>query len=132
MGELAPISEGFQPFLTEMARAADLCLKPHHHALRFSGQPPATIGDVQDCCLLIEVRDAQGIRHNSLDLELEIYRSGSDLNLILSRLNDDKLPVLWHGNHPVWMHSGTGERCERPADGAPMEALCRRIRALLA
>ena len=51
---------------------------------------------------------------------------------MLSRLSDDQLPVLWHGNHPVWMHSGTGERCERPADGAPMEALCRRIRALLA
>ena len=78
------MAEGFEPFLTGLARAADLCLKPHHHALRFSGQPPATIGDVQDCCLLIEVRDAQGIRHNNLDLELEIYRSGSDLNLMLS------------------------------------------------
>jgi hypothetical protein len=118
--ELTPMAEGFQPFLTGLARAADLCLKPHHHALRFSGQPPATIGDVQD------------IRHSNLDLELEIYRSGSDLNLMLSRVSDDKLPVLWHGNHPVWMHSGTGERCERPADGAPLEALCRRIRALLA
>jgi hypothetical protein len=31
----------------------------------------------------------------------------------------------------VWMDSATGERCERPADGAPLEALCRRIRALL-
>jgi hypothetical protein len=124
--------EGFEPFLTGLAQAADLCLKPHHHALRIRGESPATIGAVQDCCLLIEVRDAQGIRHNSLDLELEIYRSGSDLNLMLSRLSDDNSPVLWHGNHPVWMDSGTGERCERPADGAPMEALCRRIRALLA
>ena len=124
--------EGFEPFLTGLAQAADLCLKPHHHALLFRGESPATIGAVQDCCLLIEVRDAQGIRHNSLDLELEIYRSGSDLNLMLSRLSDDNSPVLWHGNHPVWMDSGTGERCERPADGAPMEALCRRIRALLA
>jgi hypothetical protein len=130
--EFMPMAEGFQPFLTELARAADLCLKPYNHALRFNGQPPPTPGDVQDCCLLIEVRDGQGVRHDSLDLELEIYRSGSDLNLMLSRCTDDQLPVLWHGNHPVWMHSATGERCERPADGAPLEALCRRIRALLA
>ena len=126
------MAEGFQPFLTELARAADLCLKPNHHALRFNGQPPAKIGDVQDCCLLIEVRDGQGVRHNNLDLELEIYRSGSHLNLMLSHCSDDQFPVLWHGNHPVWMHSATGERCDRPVDGAPMEALCRRIRALLA
>jgi hypothetical protein len=31
----------------------------------------------------------------------------------------------------VWMDGTSGERCERPADGASIEALARRLRALL-
>ena len=136
MDQSAPHPDGFepdpwQPFLTDLARAADLCLKPWRHGLRFSGQEPARIGDCSDCCLLIEARDADGQRQPSRDLELEIYRSGSELNLMLSHLADDQAPMLWHGNHPVWMQASSGERCERPPDGAPLEAFCRRVRALL-
>ncbi|MFZ9287582.1 MAG: hypothetical protein ACO24E_03165 [Vulcanococcus sp.] len=121
----------FDTLLVDVAKAADLCLKPYRHALRFSGEPPSRIGDCSDCSLLIEARDAGGERHQDRDLELEIYRSGADLNLMLSRLADDEAPMLWHGAHPVWMQPASGERCERPADGAPLEALCRRIRALI-
>jgi len=123
--------ESFEAFFTDLARAADLCLKPLRHALRFSGEPPSSIGDCSDCCLLIEARSAEGERLPQLDLELEIYRSGSELNLMLTRLADDQAPLLWHGHHPVWMQGGSGERCERPPDGAPLEAFCRRVRALL-
>lgn len=122
----------WQPFLTELARAADLCLKPWRHALRFNGAAPSVIGDCSDCCLLIEARDGDGQRLSERDLELEIYRSGGDLNLMLSRSGDALAPMLWHGQHPVWMRAADGERCERPADGAPLEAFCRRVRALLA
>ena len=123
--------EGFDAFLADLAKAADVCLKPDRHALRFSGDPPSSIGDCSDCALLIEARDGDGVRRPERDLELEIYRSGADLNLMLTRLGDDALPMLWHGTHAVWMQSASGERCERPVDGAPYEALCRRIRALL-
>jgi hypothetical protein len=50
---------------------------------------------------------------------------------MLTRLGDESAPLLWHGSHAVWMQAGSGERCERPIDGAPLEALCRRVRALL-
>ena len=123
--------DGFEAFLADLAKAADLCLKPYRHALRFSGEPPTNIGDCSDCALLIEARDGDGVRMPEHDLELEIYRSGADLNLMLTRLGDDALPLLWHGSHAVWMQATSGERCERPADGAPFEALCRRIRTLL-
>ena len=119
------------PFLGDLAKAADLCLKPYRHALRFSGDPPTTIGDCSDCVVLIEARTAEGERSPGRDLELEIYRSGDDLNLMLSLVSDEQAPLLWHGSHAVWMQSGSGERCERPADGAPLEALCRRIRSLI-
>lgn len=118
-------------FLELLAKAADLCLKPQRHAVRYSGAEPSTIGDCSDCCLLIEARNGEGERLIAHDLELEIYRSGSDLNLMLSSVSDDQAPVLWHGNHAVWMLASTGQPCERPSGGAPLEALCRRLKALL-
>jgi hypothetical protein len=114
-----------------VAQAADLCRKPLRHAVRYQGEAPTTIGDCSDCCLLIEARNPDGERLTLHDLELEIYRSGNALNLMLSSAVDDAAPVLWHGNHPVWMHPENGERCERPGGGAPLEALCRRLKALL-
>lgn len=130
-GSQEHLDTSLDPFLVAMAKAADLCLKPYRHALRFSGDPPSTIGDCSDLVVLIEARGADGVRNPERDLELEIYRSGEDLNLMLSLVSDDLAPLLWHGNHPVWMKAATGERCDRPPDGAPLEALCRRIRALL-
>ena len=121
----------WQPFLTDLARAADLCLRPHRHALRFQGDPPDATSGGGDCLLRIEVRDGEGRRLEAADLELEIYRSGTTLNLMLTRLGDEGAPLLWHGQHPVWMDAATGLRCDRPEDGAPHEAFCRRVRALL-
>ena len=114
-----------------VARAADLCLKPLRHAVRYREQPTSSGDDNRDICLLIEARDEAGVHIPEGDLELEIYRSGGELNLMLSRLCDDQAPMLWHGSHPVWMRGDSGLRCERPAGGAPFESLCRRLRALL-
>lgn len=121
--------EGCTGLLAQLAAAADLTCKPLRHAARFNGEPPSTLGD---CCVRLEARNADGERSESADLELEIYRSGDQLNLMLSRLGDKEAPLLWHGQHPVWMNGSSGERCERPADGAPLEALARRVRALVA
>jgi hypothetical protein len=133
MDELFPADESlpFELLLADLAKAADLCLKPYRHGLRFSGDGPCEIGDSSECSVLIEARDGDGCRCPERDLELEIYRSGSELNLMLSRVANDMAPMLWHGNHPVWMHSTSGQRCERPVDGAPLEAFCRRVRALV-
>lgn len=125
------LAEEWAPLLAQLAAAADLCLKPWRHAVRFSGPPPATVG-CRDLSVWIEARDPDGARWPEGDLELEIYRSGDDLNLMLTRLVDDAAPLLWHGRHAVWMHGASGQRCERPQDGAPLEALARRIRALVA
>ncbi len=108
-----------------LARAADVCLKPRRHAVRVVDTAP------DDYTLRIEARDGAGARQPQHDLELEIYRSGPDLNLMLSQVSDELAPLLWHGSHPVWLRSDSGERCAAPADGAPLEALCRRLRALL-
>lgn len=138
------VQEHQQQELRELvARAADLCLKPLRHAVRYSGSSADAAAQAgaaaqadaaaqaRDCCLLIEARDQDGLRFPAGDLELEIYRSGQGLNLMLARLGDEQAPLLWHGSHAVWMQAANGERCDRPPDGAPLEALCRRLRALL-
>jgi len=110
-----------------VAAAADLCRKPWRHAV-------LPLDDAQrcdDCNLRLEVRKADGERYPAADLEIEIYRSGDDLNLTLAWCHDEQRPLLWQGSHPVWMEPESGLRCERPVDGAPLEALARRLRALL-
>jgi len=110
-----------------VAAAADLRRKPWRHAV-------LALDDAQrcdDCNLRLEVRKADGERYPAADLEIEIYRSGNDLNLTLAWCHDHQRPLLWQGSHPVWMEPESGLRCERPVDGAPLEALARRLRALL-
>jgi hypothetical protein len=116
-----------------VAAAADLCRKPWRHAVitQSPTQAPIGITDLHDldCCFRLEVRSPSGERQREQDLELELYRSGRDLNLTLAWC--DERPLLWHGSHPVWMDAQTGERCSRPEDGLPLEALARRLRALI-
>jgi hypothetical protein len=118
----------FDDLLQQLAAAAELCLKPQRYGARYIDQP---VAGSFDCCVQLEARDQAGERQGAADLELEIYRSGSSLNLMLSRPVQPLAPLLWHGQHPVWMDANSGERCERPPDGAPLEALARRVRALL-
>lgn len=124
--------------LEALARAADLCHPPWQHAVRVVN--PETQGPdeavspgrvVLDLPLRLEARDGDGSRRPEHDLELELYRSGASLNLMLIRVQDEEAPILWHGNHPLWIQAADGRPCERPPDGAPLEALCRRVRALL-
>jgi len=118
-----------------VAAAADLCRKPLRHGVvalgdTEPGREPAA-AQTTDLCLRLEARTPEGERCPADDLELEIYRSGGELNLTLSWVEEEERPLLWQGSHPVWMDGSTGVRCACPAGGAPLEALARRLRALL-
>ena len=125
-----------------VAAAADLCRKPLRHAVIGPTIAPtaelagagaaALLSPSMDITLRLEVRSPEGERLPEEDLELEIYRSGDDLHLTLAWLADETRPMLWQGHHPVWMDGVMGARCERPQEGVPLEALARRLRALLA
>ena len=112
-----------------VAAAADLCRKPLRHAALEAEASPQ--GESLDRCLRLQVRSPEGVRLPEEDLELELYRSGDDLHLTLAWAAFEERPMLWQGRHPVWMDGASGARCERPADGLPLEALARRLRALL-
>lgn len=118
-----------------VAAAADLCRKPLHHAVvvdpsREESLETMALKDL-DLCLRLEVRTPEGERAPQEDLELEIYRSGDAFNLTLSWRQQEERPLLWHGNHPVWMDGDTGLRRACPDDGLPLEALARRLKSLL-
>ena len=130
-----PESLGQAQLCQLVAGAADLCRKPWRHAVRLAhGSAVAAdlAADHLDCTLLLEVRDPGGARCPQHDLELEIYTSGAQLHLTVAWVADPDRPMLWQGSHPLWMAGQSGCRCERPEDGLPLEALARRLRALLA
>ena len=122
-----------------IAAAADVCRKPLRHAvvLLDANHPDQPIGLADlldggdDLRLRLECRDQDGVRRADQDLELELYRSGDDLNLMVAWWDQPDRPLLWQGQHPVWMDGNTGQRCSPPQDAAPLEALTRRLRALL-
>jgi hypothetical protein len=126
----APIGSANTDLSRLVAAAADLCRKPLRHAV--VNPEAAEAVDSLDLCLRLEARTPEGERVPAEDLELEIYRSGEDLNLTLAWRQGEDHPLLWQGSHPVWMDGATGLSCSAPADGAPLEALARRLRALLA
>ncbi|MEX1317994.1 MAG: hypothetical protein AB1Z22_12835 [Synechococcaceae cyanobacterium] len=114
-----------------VAAAADHCRRPLRHGVRcLEGSEAAEA--FQECCLQLEVRDAAGQRLPAEDLELELFRSGEELHLTLAWTVEPSRPLLWQGSHPVWMEAASGQRCERPGEGSPLESLARRLRALLA
>ena len=113
-----------------VAAAADLCRKPLRHGVVPLSEPASSDGEALEVSLRLEARTAEGERLPEQDLELEIYPSGADLNLTLAWCQDEQRPMLWQGGHPVWMDAA-GSRCAPPADGGPVEALARRLRALL-
>ena len=115
--------------LVLIAKAADVCLKPWSHAVVLID--PSALERLDDLHVRIETRDGDGRRHPEHDLELEIYRSGEEINLMLSWWDQPDRPMLWHGRHPVWMDGESGQRCAAPQDAAPLEALGRRLRALV-
>ena len=115
--------------LALIAKAADVCLKPWSPAVVLIA--PSAPEQLDDLHVRIESRDGDGQRHPDRDLELEIYRSGDEINLMLSWWDHPERPMLWHGRHPVWMDGASGQRCSAPQDATPLEALGRRLRALV-
>ncbi len=116
-----------------IAAAADLCFKPWRHSVvdqtqeRFEQNVDS---HSLDLLLRIECRNSEGQRYPENDIELEIYRSGEDLNLMLGWFNQPDKPMLWQGQHSVWMDSTSGIRCQAPKEGIHLESLARRLRSL--
>jgi len=129
-----------QELASLVASAADVCIKPWRHAVVFENPPDflqeeLAIKEEQnhevDFKMRIECRDKAGEKFPEKDLEVEVFQSGNDINLIMSWSNQIEKPMLWHGKHAVWMDSNNGTHCLAPKGGSSLEALARKLRSLL-
>ncbi len=127
------IYSSINDLLRKVARDCDLCLKPWRHSVFndtvLSDDSFDFDNDIFDLTLRIECRSKDGQRFSDNDLEIEIYRSGSDLSITISWASFPSRPILWHGKHSVWMDSVSGLRATVPEGGTSIEALARRLRA---
>ena len=124
-------SDSSRALYAQVASAADLTMKPWLHAVvnqQLGSSEIETCDESLDLIIRIECRNQEGKRFPKNDLDLEVYRSGIDLNLMLFWCNQNEFPLLWHGKHAVWMDGNTGKRCQSPIDASPLESLARRIR----
>ncbi len=113
-----------------IAKAADLINKPFKHSVvKIKGDNLLNFNDI-DLTINILCRDTDGKRLEFFDLELEIYKSNSDLVIVITKLNFPDEPMLWSGGKNLWMDGKTGKKCNPPNYGFKLENLSSRIKAI--
>ena len=115
--------------IAEVAKAADICLKPYLHSVSLENQFNDA-NDLEDLIFKIQCRNIDGEREETMDIELEVYKSGKEVNMTLSWKSLIDRPILWQGKHAVWMDSSSGVQCDIPSDGKLFESLARRLRTI--
>ena len=126
------ILESTNDILMEVAKACDHCLKPWRHSIIDNSAPSLSDSsdELIDLTLKVECRGENGQRYPRNDLELEIYKSGSDLSITIAWPFYPNRPILWHGRHSIWMDPINGKRSSTPVEGSSLEALARRLRSI--
>ena len=115
--------------IAEVAKAADICMKPYLHSVSLENQLNDA-NDLDDLIFKIQCRNIDGEREETMDIELEVYKSGKEINMTLSWKSLIDRPILWQGKHAVWMDSSSGVQCDIPSDGKLFESLARRLRTI--
>jgi hypothetical protein len=123
------IPESKDSLIAEVAKAADLCMKPYAHYVFLENQL-VDDNDSDDLIFKIQCRNIDGEREESMDIELEVYKSGNEVNMTISWKSLINNPILWQGKHAVWMDSSSGVQCEKPSYGNDFESLARRLRTI--
>ncbi len=121
--------DAIEVLISEVAKAADLCMKPNVHSVSLENQLDDE-NDLEDLIFKIQCRNIDGEREESMDIELEVYKSGNELNMTISWKSLIDRPILWQGKHSVWMDSSSGVQCEMPSYGKLFESLARRLRTV--
>ena len=115
--------------IAEVAKVADLCMKPYVHSVFLENQSDDK-NDLDDLIFKIQCRNIDGEREDSMDIELEVYKSGNEVNMTISWKSLIDRPILWQGKHAIWMDSSSGMQCEPPSNGKLFESLARRLRTV--
>ena len=122
-------TDSIDGLLAEVAKAADLCMKPYVHSV-FLENLLDDDNVLDDLIFKIQRRNTNGERDDSMEIELEVYKSGNEVNMTISWKSLIDRPILWQGKHAVWMDSSSGIQCETPTYGKLFESLARRLRTV--
>ena len=122
--------DSIEGLISEVAKAADFCMKPYSHSV-FLENKLDDENNLEDLIFKIQCRNIDGEREESMDIELEVYKSGNELNMTIAWKSLIDRPILWQGKHPVWMDSSSGLQCEMPTYGKLFESLARRLRTVI-
>ena len=118
-------------FNSLIAKCADLSNKPFlHSVVLINGEYEIDKKDI-DLTVNILCRDIDGKRMDIYDLELELFRSNSELVLVISKLNFSDEPILWSGVKTIWMNSNNGKACAPPKYSSRLENLATRIKTFI-
>ncbi len=115
--------------IAEVAKAADLSMKPYIHSV-FLENKSNEDNVFNDLIFKIQCRNLDGEREESMDIELEVFKSGNEVNMTISWKSLIDRPILWQGKHAIWMDSSSGVRCDTPSYGIIFESLARRLRTV--
>tara|TARA_B100001029_G_scaffold7722_1_gene5412 strand:- start:50 stop:445 length:396 start_codon:yes stop_codon:yes gene_type:complete len=115
--------------IAEVAKAADFCMKPYVHSVSLENKSDVN-NDLEDLIFKIQCRNIDGEREENMDIELEVYKSGNEVNMTLSWKSLVDRPILWQGKHAVWMDSSSGMQCKTPSYGKLFESLARRLKTV--
>ncbi len=119
--------DSIDDLVAEVAKAADFCMKPYIHSVCLENQSDYH-NDLDELIFKIQCRNLDGEREESMDIELEVYKSGNEVNMTISWKCFIERPILWHGKHAIWMDSSSGVQCDAPSYGKIFESLARRLR----
>ena len=115
-------------FNTLIAKSADLTNKPFLlSVVKINGEYERDNENI-DLTVNILCRDNEGKRLDIYDLELELFRSNSELVLVISKLSFPDEPILWSGVKTIWMNSNNGKKCLPPNYCSRLENLATRIK----
>ena len=121
--------DSIEGLVSQVAKAADICMKPYVHSVFFENQS-CDDKDLDELIFKIQCRNIDGEREKSMDIELEVYKSGNEVNMTISWKSLIDRPILWQGKHAVWMDSSSGVQCETPSYGKLFESLARKLRTV--
>ena len=121
--------DSIESLISQVAKAADICMKPYVHSVFLENQLDDNY-HLDELIFKIQSRNIDGEREESMDIELEVYKSGNEVNMTIFWKSLIDRPILWQGKHAVWMDSSSGVQCETPSYGQLFESLARRLRTV--
>ena len=77
--------------------------------LIYSGKVVSEGDDMDDCELCLFARNALGDPLTQEAINLEIMKVGEQRSITAEYPEQEALPILWYGQHAVWMDGETGQ-----------------------